>query len=164
MVFSRLVVAEQQRKFAYERSEYLRRRRIPCHLDHRIKKREASPLFFDLIVGTQIQVGLRSKRKFAYPARRSTSSLVRRRAWVSRSEAVLPCHLDQKSNEGFLLSLLFCLLYSKAIRPISFSHSKEKSYKLLIIRNEFVPVYHIRYLVEVCPLNRFYLLILQFEF
>ena len=50
-------------------------------------KREASPLFFDSIVGTQIQVGLRSKRKFAYHARRSTSSLVRRRAWVSRSEA-----------------------------------------------------------------------------
>ena len=35
--------------------------------------------------------------KFAYTARRSTSSLVRRRARVSRSKAELPCHLDQSA-------------------------------------------------------------------
>ena len=55
--------------------------------------------------------------KFAYPTRRSTSSLVRRRVWVSRSEAELPCfalrrmlHLDQKnkSHTEIALRMAFC--------------------------------------------------------
>ena len=40
-------------------------------------------------------------RKFAYPVRRSPSSLGRHRTWVSRSVATLPCHLDQSKRAPF---------------------------------------------------------------
>ena len=36
-----------------------------------------------------------AKCRFEFPARGSTSSLVRQRAWESRSVAKLPCHSDQ---------------------------------------------------------------------
>ena len=45
--------------------------------------------------------------KFTYPAHRSTSSLVRRRARESRSAEELPCHLDQK--ESTVLATVFSL-------------------------------------------------------
>ena len=49
-----------------------------------------------------------AKCRFAFPARRSKSSLVRRRAWESRSAAKLPCHSDQKSKrEARPLSCFF---------------------------------------------------------
>ena len=37
-----------------------------CHLDHRSKNERHRLSFFALIVGIQIRIGLRSKRKFAY--------------------------------------------------------------------------------------------------
>ena len=66
-----------------------------CHLDQKAKG-TARPflLLFRLMRQFALVVALQ-QRKFAYLARRSTSSLVRRRAWVSRSVAKLPCHLDQ---------------------------------------------------------------------
>ena len=50
--------------------------------------------FFDWCVN--LKLFCIAKCRFAFPARSSTSSLVRRRAWESRSEAELPCHSDQK--------------------------------------------------------------------
>ena len=49
---------------------------------------------------------LRSNCKFAYPVRRSPSSLGRRRTRVSRSVATLPCHLDHKNKRE--ATPLFC--------------------------------------------------------
>ena len=64
-----------------------------CHLDQKAKgTARRSFCFFSWCVNS---TWLRSNCKFAYPARRSASSLARRRARISRSGVQLPCHLDQ---------------------------------------------------------------------
>ena len=70
------------------------RRFESCHSDQK-SKREEEPLscFFDWCVN--LKLFCEAKCRFAFPARRSTSSLVRQRAWESRSVAKLPCHSDQ---------------------------------------------------------------------
>ena len=65
-------------------------------LSLRPKKQErgsSSLLFFACRVDSKLFC--EAKCRFAFPARRSTSSLVRRRAWESRSVVKLPCHSDQ---------------------------------------------------------------------
>ena len=70
------------------------RRFESCHSDQK-SKREDEPLscFFDWCVNLKLFCEV--KCRFAFPTRRSTSSLVRQRAWESRSVAKLPCHSDQ---------------------------------------------------------------------
>ena len=75
----------------------------------------SSLLIFDWCV--KLKLFCEAKCRFAFPARRSTSSLVRQRAWESRSVAKLPCHsdhmkiirtffyLEKRSNYLFYLSI-----------------------------------------------------------
>jgi len=74
---------------------------LPCHL----KKHRGAFVPLCFLVEVLMRTWLRSNCKFAFPARRSTSSLVRRRAWESRSEAELPCHL--KKHRGAFAPLCF---------------------------------------------------------
>ena len=79
-------------------------------------------------------------RRFAFPARRSASSLVRRRTRESRSEAELPCHsdhmkiirtfsyLEKRSDYLFYLSI-----------PISIARNENSRYHgLLTMVSAFV--------------------------
>ena len=67
-----------------------------------IKTKERQRLSFVFMMRYSSSSWLRSNCKFAYPVRRSPSSLGRRRTWVSRSVAPLPCHLDQRGNASLL--------------------------------------------------------------
>ena len=62
-----------------------------------IKTKERQRLSFVFMMRYSSSPWLRSNCKFAYPVRRSPSSLGRSRTWVSRSAATLPCHLDQNN-------------------------------------------------------------------
>ena len=62
-----------------------------------IKTKERHRLSFVFMMRCSSSPWLRSNCKFAYPVRRSPSSLGRRRTWVSRSVATLPCHLDKNN-------------------------------------------------------------------
>jgi len=84
------------------------RRFESCHLDH--KESTALAAVLSLCLGWRGgEHDLRSKCRFAFAARRSASSLVRRRACKSSRNARIPCHLDHKKPwkhyrfQGFLL-------------------------------------------------------------
>ena len=108
--------------FRSDRTGARRGRRIEsCHLDQNQKPlMQISGFLILLAVALFGMVVALQQRRFAYTARRSESSLSRRRARVLRSKAKLPCHLDQKeksrigctlkdskiANEAFAIFLL----------------------------------------------------------
>ena len=75
-------------------SEFAARRIRVLNLVTSTKKGKGVPIGapFSFLIAVAFSMLAAKRRKFAFTARRSASSLARRRACESRSEAELPCH------------------------------------------------------------------------